>query len=95
MIKGFKHKGLQELFERGTTRKIQKTMHERCLRRLDALKDAARPEDMNLPGFDFHAPNFHALRGGQRYTVHVNGPWCITFEFADGDADHVDFEQYH
>jgi proteic killer suppression protein len=90
MIKGFKHKGLQELLERGTTSKIQKTMHARCLRRLDALKDATRPEDVNLPGFDFHA-----LRGGQRYAVHVNGPWCITFEFVDGDADRVDFEQYH
>jgi proteic killer suppression protein len=73
MIKGFKHKGLQELFEQGTTRKIQQTMHARCLRQLDALKDATRPED----------------------TVHVNGPWCITFEFVDGDADRVDYEQYH
>jgi toxin HigB-1 len=27
--------------------------------------------------------------------VHVNGPWCITFEFEDGDAIRVDFEQYH
>jgi plasmid maintenance system killer protein len=31
----------------------------------------------------------------KRYTVHVNGPWCITFEFDDGDALRVDFEQYH
>ena len=30
-----------------------------------------------------------------RYTVHVNGPWCITFEFRDGDAYAIDFEQYH
>lgn len=38
---------------------------------------------MNLPGF-----NFHTLRGFDpiRYTIHINGPWCITFEFADGDA---------
>ena len=47
---------------------------------------------MNLPGFDFHA-----LKGfvPVRYTVHVNGPWCITFEFEKGDAWRVDFEQYH
>jgi proteic killer suppression protein len=25
----------------------------------------------------------------------VNGPWCITFEFEDGDACRIDFEQYH
>jgi proteic killer suppression protein len=44
-----------------------------------------------LPGFDFHP-----LRGRpQRYSVHVNGPWCITFEFDGEGADRVDFEQYH
>jgi len=67
-------------------------MHRRILARLDRLNVAARPEEMNLPGFDFHA-----LKGFKpaRYTVHVNGPWCITFEFKDGDALKVDFEQYH
>lgn len=53
---------------------------------------AVVPQDMNLPGFDFHA-----LRGHKpaRYSVHVNGTWCITFEFRAGDALRVDFEQYH
>jgi proteic killer suppression protein len=66
-------------------------MHMRDLRRLDALDQATRPEDLNIPGFDFHA-----LKGFDptRYTVHVNGPWCITFSFDQGDAT-VDFEQYH
>lgn len=47
---------------------------------------------MNVAGFDFHR-----LQGfvPPRYTVHINGPWCITFGFADGDAYLVDFEQYH
>jgi toxin HigB-1 len=67
-------------------------MHERILRRLDRLNVVVVPQEMNLPGFDFHT-----LRGLKppRYTVHVNGPWCITFEFANGDAENVDFEQYH
>ena len=45
-----------------------------------------------MPGFDFHS-----LKGDRKdtYSVHVNGPWCITFAFADGDAKDVDFEQYH
>ena len=30
-----------------------------------------------------------------RYSIHVNGPWCLTFEFEEGDAHRVDFEQYH
>ncbi len=70
MIRSFFHKGLKELFEKGTTARIQKSMHERCVVRLDALDRAARPEDMNAQGF-----NFHALHGKpRRYSVHVNGP---------------------
>jgi proteic killer suppression protein len=90
MIKGFRHRGLRELFERGTTAKVQKALHDRCLRRLDALHDAKRLDELKVPGFDFHA-----LKGVKRYTIHVNGPWCITFEFENGDADRVDLEQYH
>lgn len=91
MILSFRHKGLKELFEKGATSRIQKSVQERCLRRLDALDRASRPEDMNAQGF-----NFHALHGRPlRYTVHVNGPWCITFEFVNDDAFRVDFEQYH
>jgi proteic killer suppression protein len=47
--------------------------------------------DLNIPGFDFHA-----LRGiPKRYSIHVNGPWCITFQWIDGDALKIDLEQYH
>ena len=62
------------------------------LRRLDRLDAATRSEEMRIPGFDFHP-----LKGFNptRYSVHVNGPWCITFEFESGDACRVDFEQYH
>jgi len=67
-------------------------MHKRILVRLDRLDVASVASEMNVPGFDFHP-----LRGftPTRYSVHVNGPWCITFEFEDGDAYRVDFEQYH
>jgi len=27
--------------------------------------------------------------------MHINGPWCITFEWEDGEALRVDLEQYH
>ena len=56
-------------------------MRKRILIRLDRLNAASAPAQMNLPGFDFHA-----LKGfvPTRYSVHVNGPWCITFEFYGG-----------
>jgi proteic killer suppression protein len=31
----------------------------------------------------------------KRYSIHVNGPWCITFEREDSDSLKVNLEQYH
>ena len=83
---------MRVLSETGRTAAVQKPLHDRCLRRLDVLNSARTLQNLNVPGFDFHA-----LKGFKptRYTLHVNGPWCITFEFSDGDAFAVDLEQYH
>jgi proteic killer suppression protein len=91
MIKSFIHKGLAELFERGRSRTVRQDLQSRSLRRLDALDQAESLADLNVPGF-----NFHGLQGTpKRYSIHVNGPWCITFEWMDGDVFKVDFVQYH
>ncbi|MCI5137003.1 MAG: plasmid maintenance system killer [Candidatus Electrothrix sp. AR1] len=91
MIKSFKHKGLAELFERGRSRRVQQALQTRALRRLDALDQAESLAELNVPGF-----NFHGLHGvPKRYSLHVNGPWCITFEWEEGEALRVDLVQYH
>jgi proteic killer suppression protein len=92
VIKSFRSKGLGELWSKGSTAKVDAKLQRRILARLDALDAAVRPEDMDIPGFDFHP-----LRGfkPRRYTVHVNGPWCVTFEFEGPDATQIDLEQYH
>ncbi|MGB5687127.1 MAG: type II toxin-antitoxin system RelE/ParE family toxin [Candidatus Electrothrix sp.] len=91
MIKSFKHKGLAELFERGRSRRVQQELQARALRRLDALEQAESLAELNIPGF-----NFHGLQGmPKRYSLHVNGPWCITFEWEEGEALRVDLVQYH
>lgn len=91
MIRSFRHKGLAELFENGRSPRIGQNLQTRTLRRLDALEQADVLTDLNVPGFDFHG-----LQGmPKRYSIHVNGPWCITFEWEDGDALRVDLEQYH
>ena len=91
MIKSFRHKGLAELFERGSSRKVRQDLQSRSMRRLDALDQAESLTDMNVPGF-----NFHGLKGvPNRFSIHVNGPWCITFEWEDSDALKVDLERYH
>ncbi len=79
------------LFLDDNSSRVPPDMVKRCRVRLAALDEAERLEDLNIPGFDFHG-----LRGKpKRYSIHVNGPWCITFEWLNGDVWRVDLVQYH
>jgi toxin HigB-1 len=91
MIKSFKHKDLKELFQTGKSSKIGFTLQKRIIRRLDALDQTEDLQDLNIPGF-----NFHGLHGSpKRFSIHVNVPWCITFEWQEQHVYLVDLEQYH
>jgi toxin HigB-1 len=59
---------------------------------LMALDTAQRIEDMDIPGFRVH-PLERQERG--RWSIWVNGNWRITFEFKDGHAYVLDYEDYH
>ena len=70
---------------------MRQDLHTRSLRRLTALDHAESLTDLQVPGF-----NFRGLHGlPKRYSIHVKGPWCITFEWQGIDALRVDLEQYH
>lgn len=92
MILSFKHRGLAELFESGHSRYIRADLLKRAARRLDALDAATRLEQLRVPGFDFHR-----LTGTApvRFSIHVNGPWCITFGWCDDGAIDLDLVNYH
>lgn len=91
MIRSFRSRALKALWERGVAARIRPDLVDRVVRRLDALDAAKAPGDLAVPGF-----NFHPLRGKpQRYSLHVNGPWCVTFGWDGEDAVDVDLENYH
>ncbi|HYH45800.1 MAG TPA: type II toxin-antitoxin system RelE/ParE family toxin [Thermoanaerobaculia bacterium] len=91
MIRSFRSRALAALWNKGDASKVRSDLAARVQVRLDALQAARRPEDMTLPGFEFHR-----LRGRPvRYTVHINGPWCVTFGWEGENAMAVDLEQYH
>ncbi|MFZ5556822.1 MAG: type II toxin-antitoxin system RelE/ParE family toxin [Pseudomonadota bacterium] len=92
MIRSFRHKGLRKFFSESDRSGIDARQADRIRRLLDRLEAAARPEDMNLPGF-----GFHGLKGSRKgtYAVSVSGNLRITFGFADGDAIDVNLEDYH
>jgi proteic killer suppression protein len=91
MIRSFRSKALKDFWTKGDASKVPPNLADRIRRRLLALDDAPSPEAMDVPGFDFHR-----LKGKPvRYTVHVNGPWCITFGWEVEDAIQVNLENYH
>jgi proteic killer suppression protein len=92
MIKSIKHKGLKRLFEHGDPSKVQ-AGHVRRLRSILALLDTAQViEDIDHIGL-----RLHELKGARKgtWSVTVNGNWRVTFEFRDGDAFLLDYEDYH
>jgi len=92
MIKSFRHKGLRRFHETGSTSGIQASHGKRLRMQLAALDTAQAVEDMDIPGFRLH-PLRGKLRG--RWAITVNGNWRLTFEFQDGNAYVVDYEDYH
>ena len=67
--------------------------HETRLRMiLVALDTSLEIGDMDIPGF-----GLHPLRGQMegRWSVSVSGNWRITFEFREGNAYVLDYEDYH
>lgn len=92
MIKSFQHKGLRKLFETGSTSGVQANHAKRLRMQLVALDTAQAVEDMDIPGFRLH-PLRGQMRG--RWSITVNGNWRLTFEFQDGNAYVLDYEDYH
>lgn len=92
MIQSFRHKGLRKFFESGSAAGIQPHHAKRLRMLLIALETAQCIEDMDVPGF-----RLHALKGAERgrWSVWVNGNWRLTFEFRDGHAYVLDYEDYH
>ena len=91
MIGSFRHKGLEELYRTGKTRRIGADHARKCIRILQLLDLASRPEDLNIAGF-----RFHALQGKpKRWSLRVTGNYRITFSWSGENAEEVDFEDYH
>lgn len=91
MIISFRHKGLEEIYYTGKTRRIGAAYVRKCARILQALEVAAQPENMNLAGL-----RFHGLQGSpKRWSVRISANYRVTFGWQDESAIDVDLEDYH
>jgi proteic killer suppression protein len=92
VIRSFKHKGLARFFRSGNTAGIQAAHAKRLRLILGRLHAASDARDMDLPGL-----RLHSLTGNRIgvWSVTVSGNWRVTFRFEDGDAEIVNYEDYH
>ena len=87
MIQDFRHKGLLQFFETGSTAGIQASLARKLRLQLAALHSATQIEDMDMPGY-----HLHLLKGADkaRWSIWVNGNWRLTFAFRDGHVFDLD-----
>jgi toxin HigB-1 len=92
VTRSFRHKGVERFFKIGSKAGITAAHAPRLTRQLSALNGAREPADMNLPGW-----GLYALKGmlSNHWSVSVSGNWRLTFTFKDGDAELIDYQDYH
>ena len=92
MIVSFRSKALKRFWEKSDGRLLNPKHLIKIELILDALNLVYSIEGLITIGSDLHK-----LTGftPPRWSVHVNGNWCVTFSFEDGEAFAVDYEDYH
>ena len=92
VIKTFAHKGLERFHRSGSKAGIQ-AIHAGRLRLILAMLEQARSiDDMDAPGLRLHQVKGE-LKGQWAVTVQAN--WRVIFRFASGDAEIVNYLDYH
>lgn len=92
MIKSFKHKGLKNFFETGSTKGIQAIHINRLNLLLASLDAMTQVDDLNAPSF-----RLHKLSGDKKefWSITVQANWRVTFKFENGNVYIVDYLDYH
>jgi toxin HigB-1 len=92
VIVGFRHKGLERPYQKGSKEGVQAAHVPKLLRILSALDVAQIPDDLAIPSFRTHPLKGH-LAG--HWSIWVNGNWRVTFRFVENDVELVDYQDYH
>lgn len=91
MIKSFKDKEAEKIYNGLRSAKLPGTIQDTARRRFKYLNNAVDLEDLRVPPSN----HFEALSGRSGvYSIRINNQWRITFSWNDG-AENVRIEDYH
>lgn len=93
MIRNFKDKETQKVFERQRSPKLPSDIQQVALRKLRMLHRAETLQDLRIPP----ANRLERLVGDRegQYSIRANDRWRICFAWQDGEASDVEIVDYH
>ncbi|MBO8443238.1 MAG: type II toxin-antitoxin system RelE/ParE family toxin [Spirochaetes bacterium] len=93
MIRTFRDKLTEQIFEGESPKRLSPDISRRALRRLIDLDNAVSPTDLMVPPSN-HLEQLKGDRQGM-YSIRVNDRYRICFSWREGNAYDVEFVDYH
>ena len=93
MIKSFRDKETEKIFNRYCSSKLPQDIQQVALRKLRMLHRAVTLNDLLVPP----ANRLEKLSGDRegQHSIRINQQWRICFEWRNGDAYNVEIVDYH
>jgi len=93
MIRSFRDKETQKLFEREGSRKLPENIQKIALHKLVILDAAESLQDLRLPPGN----RLEKLSGGRegQHSIRINDRWRVCFRWSGSEAHDVEITDYH
>ena len=97
MIKSFKNKGTEDIFNGKNTKEARKkcprSAWKIAIRKLDQLDSVSKIDDLKIPPGNM----LEALKGDRKgeYSIRINNQFRICFIWSDSGPDLVEITDYH
>jgi len=93
MIKSFKDKETEKIFNQEYSRKLPKEIQYRALKKLILLNSIEHESDLIVP----YSNHFEHLKGDRKSecSIRINDQWRICFRFENENVYDAGIEDYH
>lgn len=93
MIKSFRDKETERVFQRLQSRKFSGSLERTALKKLLLVDAAESVQDLRSPPGN----RLEKLSGNRRgqYSIRINDQWRVCFQWGQGQAIHVEIVDYH
>jgi proteic killer suppression protein len=93
MIKSFRDKDTEKIFNRQFSRKLPQDIQGIARKKLVILDAAPQLGDLRIPPGN----RLEALKGNRKdqHSIRINDQWRVCFKWSDGDAYDVEIADYH